>query len=81
MRRPFREFKVGERVRILDDRREPWQPTDEMQIKEVHNHGYQRGIGHSQSLTMTNGEMYSAWWFDPAARCPWARLPSALSNP
>lgn len=68
-RREFTEFHVGQKVRILDDRRNWWQPEDELEIAAVDNHGFKRGVGHSQSLTMRDGHIYSGWWFDPKLPC------------
>jgi hypothetical protein len=71
----FREFKPGDKVRILADRIEDWQNDCEFTIDFTRrNSGYGiRAAGHPQTLVMTNGETYSGWWFDPAAVCHWAR--------
>jgi len=71
--REFRTFKVGDVFRILEDRIESWQSAENYTVAKVHDHGHMRGVGHSQSLTMTDGSMFSGWWFDPAAECLWAR--------
>ena len=78
----FKEFKVGDKVSILADRIENWQPTGKLTIARVHRNrsGQFRGAGHPQMLTMTNGQTYSGWWFDPAAVCHWARDTTAMTS-
>jgi hypothetical protein len=79
-KRNFREFKVGDKLRILEDRREHWQPEHELTVTHVENHGYTESKGHPQTLTMSNGGVYSGWWFDPASKCLWARVPEISSS-
>ena len=67
------DFHVGQKLKILDDRREDWQPKHELTVMKVYDHGFRRGTGHHQSLDMTNGQTYSGWWFDPEAECLWAK--------
>lgn len=78
-RREFSEFKPGDNLRILEDRREDWQLEGEMRVASVYNHGYQRGVGHTQTLTMTNGKSFSGWWFDPKTVCLWAKQKADVS--
>jgi hypothetical protein len=81
-RREFRTFHVGDKVRILDDRREDWQTEGELTVTHVNNHGYLSSVGHIQTLTMNDGKAYSGWWFDPATVCVWAKKPQAVNiNP
>lgn len=78
----FREFKPGDKVVILADRIEDWQPSGKLTVAKIHQNsgGQFRAAGHPQSLTMTNGQTYSGWWFDPASVCHWARDTTALSS-
>jgi hypothetical protein len=76
----FREFKVGDNVKILADRIEDWQPKEALTVAMVRpNHKSQiEATGHPQTLIMTNGRVYSGWWFDPASICLWARKPETI---
>lgn len=58
--KPMTTFTVGQKVKILDDRRCHWQPSEEMTIlaiEELNDYRHQ--------LLITDKGEYADYWFDP----------------
>lgn len=54
-------FTVGQKVKILDDRRCIWQPSEEMTIAAIEPSNELTCL----LLIMDDGREYSSYWFDP----------------
>lgn len=63
------DFNVGDKIRIVPDRRASWMEDREYEVIKIRSYGaLVPGVSHHQSLLLKNREGWmSGWWFDPGA--------------